>query len=227
MFWPSREFPGRRNLLPALITLCVALVTFSACGRRPPRAPVPLSPVPGASETGIASWYGHPYHGRRAANGEVYDMEQLTAAHRTLPFGTWVRVLNLSNSKVVDVRINDRGPFVDGRIIDLSLAAARAIDMVGPGTARVRIQVIAAPEESSAEFYAVQVGAFRDVSNARRLRDLMERQYGSAQLLQRDGDPVLWRVLVGERLNAEQAAALLNVLRHDHRQAFLVRTDAP
>jgi len=154
-------------------------------------------------------------------------MEQLTAAHRTLPFGTWVRVLNLSNSKVVDVRINDRGPFVDGRIIDLSLAAARAIDMVGPGTARVRIQVIAAPEESSAEFYAVQVGAFRDVSNARRLRDLMERQYGSAQLLQRDGDPVLWRVLVGERLNAEQAAALLNVLRHDHRQAFLVRTDAP
>ena len=82
------------------------------------------------TETGIASWYGYPYHGRRAANGEIYDMEKLTAAHRTLPFGTWVRVTNLTNSKTVDVRITDRGPFIDGRIIDLSKAAAREIDQV-------------------------------------------------------------------------------------------------
>ena len=87
----------------------------------------------------------HPYHGRRAASGEIYDMEKFTAAHRTLPFGTWVEVHQSRNGKRVDVRIIDRGPFVDGRIIDLSLAAARTIDMVGPGTARVRLKVIAPP----------------------------------------------------------------------------------
>ncbi len=88
----------------------------------PPAAP----PTPGTTETGIASWYGHPYHGRRAADGEIYDMETLVAAHRTLPFNTWVRVYDLDNGKTVDVRIIDRGPFVDGRIIDLSHAAANS-----------------------------------------------------------------------------------------------------
>ncbi len=83
-------------------------------------------------ETGLASWYGHPYHGRPAANGEIYDMESFTAAHRTLPFGTWVRVVNLTNDKTVDVRITDRGPFVENRIIDLSHAAAGAIGLIGP-----------------------------------------------------------------------------------------------
>ncbi len=87
----------------------------------------------GSTEIGIASWYGHPYHGRQAANGEIYDMEKLTAAHRTLPFDTWVRVENISNGKTVEVRITDRGPFVGDRIIDLSHAAAREIEMIGPG----------------------------------------------------------------------------------------------
>src|SRR5579883_3041588 len=103
------------------------------------------APLPG-SETGIASWYGHPYHGRPAANGEIYDMEQMTAAHRTLPFDTVVRVTNLKNDKSVEVRINDRGPFVDNRIIDLSHAAAQAIDMIGPGTAQVRMDIVRLPD---------------------------------------------------------------------------------
>lgn len=186
-----------------------------------------MPPVTGSVETGIASWYGHPYHGRRAANGEVYDMEQLTAAHRTLPFGTWVRVLNLDNSKTVDVRINDRGPFVDGRIIDLSRAAARAIDMLGPGTAWVRIEVIDAPEGSPSEYYAVQVGAFRDLSNARQLQEMMERRYGPATLLESEDDPIRWRVLVGERLGAEQATALRDSIRRQYPEAFIVKIDAP
>jgi rare lipoprotein A len=97
----------------------------------------------GSIESGIASWYGAPYHGRRTSSGEVYDMEQLTAAHRTLPFDTLVEVTDLDNGKRVEVRITDRGPFVDGRIIDLSRAAAREIDMLGPGTARVTLKVIA------------------------------------------------------------------------------------
>ena len=101
----------------------------------------------GSTETGIASWYGVPYHGRPTASGEIFDMEKLTAAHRALPFQTWVEVTNLSNGKQVDVRITDRGPFVRGRIIDLSMAAARQIDMVRAGTARVRLKVIAASGE--------------------------------------------------------------------------------
>ena len=106
-------------------------------------------PLIRSGETGLASWYGHPYHGRPAANGEIYDMEALTAAHRTLPFGTWVRVVNLSNDKTVDVRITDRGPFVENRIIDLSHAAAVAIDLIGPGVARVRLDILSVPTVAS------------------------------------------------------------------------------
>jgi rare lipoprotein A len=100
----------------------------------------------GHTENGIASWYGNPYHGRQAANGETYDMEKMTAAHRTMPFNTWVRVYDLDNGKTTEVRITDRGPFVGGRIIDLSRAAARQLEMIGPGTARVRLEVIRPPE---------------------------------------------------------------------------------
>ncbi len=99
----------------------------------------------GHTETGIASWYGEPYHGRKTASGEVYDMNSLSAAHRSMPFGTWVQVTNLGNAKHVTVRITDRGPFVHGRIIDLSRAAAQQIEMIGPGTARVRVKVVRAP----------------------------------------------------------------------------------
>jgi rare lipoprotein A len=111
--------------------------------------PAPSAPAIFGAETGIASWYGHPYHGRKAADGEIYDMETLVAAHRTLPFNTWVRVVNLRNNKVVEVRIIDRGPFIDGRIIDLSHAAANAIDLVGPGVGPVRLEVIRAPSSSA------------------------------------------------------------------------------
>src|SRR5204863_9279570 len=127
--------------------LCVAIaagVLLSGCGGRK-RASLPAPARFGATQTGVASWYGHPYHGRRAANGEIYDMEKMTAAHRTLPFGTWLRVTNLSNGKMVNVRIIDRGPFVKGRILDLSHAAAVSMEMVGPGTAKVKLTVIAAP----------------------------------------------------------------------------------
>jgi rare lipoprotein A (peptidoglycan hydrolase) len=119
-------------------------IAASGCSHRVV-AKIPAPAKIGASESGMASWYGAPYHGRRTASGEIYDMEQLTAAHRTLPFQTWVEVTDLDNGKKVSVRITDRGPFVDGRIIDLSLAAARKIEMVGPGTARVKLKVIEPP----------------------------------------------------------------------------------
>src|SRR3982074_107755 len=158
------------------VAVCLAL---SGCGGRR-RVHLPTAARLGSPETGIASWYGHPYHGRRAANGEIYDMEKMTAAHRTLPFGTWVRVKNLENNQTVDVRIIDRGPFVRGRFLDLSHAAAASIAMIGPGIAKVKITVIAKPAAVqiatapappppppvAADLFAVQVGAFADRNNA-------------------------------------------------------------
>src|ERR1700759_4958900 len=121
----------------------------SRSARRPP--PQQQTAAPGMMERGMASWYGHPYHGRPAADGEIYDMETLVAAHRTLPFQTYVRVRNLNNDKTIDVRIIDRGPFVQGRIIDLSHAAAKAIDLIGPGFGPVELTILsAAPPESPA-----------------------------------------------------------------------------
>src|SRR5207249_9017358 len=125
------------------------------------------APAPsGYTEEGNASWYGEPFNGRRASNGEIYDMYKLTAAHRTLPFDTMVRVTNLNNGKSTAVRITDRGPFVENRIIDLSLAAAREIDLVGPGVALVRVEVLSSNVDATAGFFTVQVGAFKDRGNA-------------------------------------------------------------
>ncbi len=209
-----------------IVACLLALVALSGCGRKKTRLPTVTTPSAGAVETGIASWYGHPYHGRRAANGEIYNMEMMTAAHRTLQFGTWVRVWKLDNGKTVEVRITDRGPFVEGRIIDLSRAAARQIDMIGPGTSKVRIEVISAPAEFAGSIaYAVQVGAFREFDNARRMQREMESLYGHAQLASKDGDPTVWRVLVGRELTRELAAGLAERIRAETGPAFVVRVD--
>ena len=119
--------------------------TLAACSTSKPK---PIEPERGATQTGIASWYGPGFHGRRTSSGEVYNQYDLTAAHQTLPHGTRVQVTNLTNGRSVLVRINDRGPFVDDRIIDLSYAAARQIDMIGPGTAMVQVEIVG-PEWSN------------------------------------------------------------------------------
>ena len=210
---------------------------ISACSHKKRAKNVPPPPPPdatrrsttpatvGTTESGIASWYGHPYHGRRAADGETYDMETLVAAHRTLPFNTWVRVYNLSNNKTVDVRIIDRGPFVDGRIIDLSHAAAQAIDMIGPGIAQVRVEIISTPPVAAPTAFAVQVGTFRDRANAERDRAGMQARYGHAQVLLEKG---FWRVLVGQEATQEAADALAARIRQDFpekKTSFVVRID--
>lgn len=123
-----------------------------------------------AIETGEASWYGPDFHGRKTANGETYDMDGITAAHRTLPFNTKVLVENLDNGKTVEVRINDRGPFAKDRIIDLSRGAAKKVDMIGPGTARVRIYLMNGETLNTANIkqpkYTVQLGSFETRSLA-------------------------------------------------------------
>jgi rare lipoprotein A len=210
------------------IWLAVALALLvSGCAKKRKKAAPPPAPKVGVEETGIASWYGRPYHGRPSASGEIYDMEKLTAAHRTLPFGSIVRVHSLDNDREVEVRINDRGPFVEGRIIDLSHAAARDIAMIGPGIAKVRLRIITLPEAASSSYFAVQVGAFRDRANAGRLRARMEKEYGSARLLMRESDPPLWRVQVGREISEEGAEALAQRLRTETDAAFVVRVEPP
>ncbi len=181
-------------------------------GRLPATAPSPKRSKPalatapsGYAEQGSASWYGVPFHGRRASNGEIYDMNKLTAAHRTLPFETMVRVTNLNNGKSTVVRITDRGPFVDNRIIDLSLAAAREVDSVGAGVVPVRVEVLGGVDPT-AGFFTVQVGAFRDRDNAERLRDHLSASYSPIFIQQYDSpDGVFYRVRVG-RISGEDAA---------------------
>ncbi len=217
--------------MKAGLALVLMLVVLSGCHKRharrvppPPPAPGGFIPYPGYTETGIASWYGHPYHGRPAADGEIYDMEKLVAAHRTMPFNTWVRVENLSNGKSVEVRIIDRGPFIDGRIIDLSHAAAKAIDMAVSGTAMVRVVVIRAPENVAAALFAVQVGAFRERATAEKTRADMAAHFGLAQIMERRENPGVWRVMVGSETTMEGANALLSrISQETETKAFVVR----
>ena len=188
---------------------------------------IPAAAKIGDTETGIASWYGEPYNGRRAASGEIFDMEQLVAAHRTLAFGTWLEVNDLDNGKKVEVRVIDRGPFVKGRILDLSLAAARKIDMVGPGTARIRLKVIAAPQPAiensdveslhpeNPERYAVQAGAFSTSARAEAFADSLREQFEDSRVVQA---PAVWRVMVGRALTLDDANRLAEKVRRVRRR---------
>jgi len=201
--------------------------TASPASAKPSAPRQPLAPLPvGYTEEGVASWYGIPYHGRKAADGETYDMETLVAAHREMPFNTWLKVTNLTNNKTVVVRIIDRGPFVDNRIIDLSKAAARQIELLGPGIGRVRLEVIAAPADIPADdFYAVQVGVFSVYENAERLRATFEQRFGTAKLVAIQGSLPRWRVLVGKEPTAEGAQRLATTLTAENRDVFVVRLD--
>jgi peptidoglycan lytic transglycosylase len=134
----------------------------------------------GGGETGTASWYGKEFQGRPTSSKEVFDMNDMTAAHRTLPFGSYVMVTNLGNDRSVVVRINDRGPFVRGRIIDLSYGAATVLGIVGPGTARVRLEVLNGFKEPAAskpgEIW-IQVGAFSVQENAYAIKKRLDRSF--------------------------------------------------
>jgi rare lipoprotein A len=176
----------------------------------PPATPKRSKPAParapsGHTEEGNASWYGAPFHGRHASNGEIYNMYKLTAAHRTLPFETMVRVTNLNNGKSTVVRIIDRGPFVGNRVIDLSLAAARELDAVGAGVVPVRVEVLGSVDPT-AGFFTVQIGAFSDRANAEHLRERLSASYSPIYIQQYDSpDGVFYRVRVG-RISGEDAA---------------------
>ena len=172
--------------------------------------------------TGVASWYGVPFNGRQTASGEIYDMHQLTAAHRTYPFGTIVRVTDQATGKVVNVRINDRGPFVEGRIIDLSYAAAQSIAM--PSTAPVGLEVISMPSTRAIQNYSVQVGSFAQKSDANALLQRLRARDGEGKLIYRQGDQT-WRVLVGRLPTMDAANTLAKQIEPQAGQAFVVLLD--
>lgn len=212
-----------------------ALLSIVSCRHHQKRAHIPSVPRPsdaskvfarGYTEEGVASWYGIPYHGRPAADGEIYNMETLVAAHRVMPFNTWLRVTNTRNLKSVDVRVIDRGPFVNGRIIDLSKAAARQIDLLGPGVGPVKLEVIAAPADvRSNDWYAVQLGAFSVRANAERLREKYANRFGSAQIAVKQGRSPLYRVLVGKEASMDEAQKIAAQLRSAGDNAMVVRLD--
>jgi len=240
---------------PRLASLLLLLIFFAGCAHHPtvtrPPAPTPepqptpppqpepsppagppppadgRPPLPGAFvEEGVASWYGYPFQGRRTSNGEIYNMHEFTAAHRTLPFNAVVRVTNLRNGKHTEVRINDRGPFVANRVIDLSLSAAEALEMVGPGTAPVRLEIISGPNPAIG-FFGVQVGAFLVQENAERLKAQLAARYSPVNIVTYDSPTGLfYRVRVGRVPSEVAAGQLAERLRSDGQAStFVVRLD--
>ena len=238
--------------LPAIL-LCLLFFAFSSCSSRSPQPTAkpgqpkpyrvgktwyyPVSDATNFRQKGKASWYGKKFHGRKTSSGEIYDMHSISAAHKTLPLGTYVRVHNLSNSKSIEVRINDRGPFVRGRIIDLSYAAATKLDIVGPGTAPVEIVALgkagasdsgSSPEYVPIDYYSgnftFQVGAFSQKENAVRLKQKLEKKYMNAHIVPyNDGKKVMYRVRVGRASSLEQAEEYENILiQQGFEGAFIV-----
>ena len=191
----------------------------------------PIESSRGFRQRGLASWYGKKFHGRKTSNGEIYNMYEISAAHKTLPFDTFVRVHNLANGKKLDVRINDRGPFVRGRIIDLSYKAAQELGVVGPGTATVEIvalgtavkperEVKAEKTYKPVDYYSgnftFQVGAFIDGQNAENLKLKLDQKYKNAHIAKFDnGSEIFYRVRVGKFSTLEQARAQEKIMIDD------------
>ncbi|MBN1472618.1 MAG: septal ring lytic transglycosylase RlpA family protein [Syntrophaceae bacterium] len=234
------KFEKKSTCVILMLLWILILFFLSSCSSRPPYVkpgyPKPYKvlgewyqPVPDAKdfhERGIASWYGEDFHGKKTSNGEIYDMYDMTAAHKTLPLGTHVRVINLDNDRETQVRINDRGPFVQGRIIDLSYEAAKRIGVVGPGTAKVEIIALGKELEPGSgrivpvDYYSgnftFQVGAFIDKRNAERLLAKLDKKYQNVHMMIYErGDEVFYRVRVGKCQTLDSAAKFSDVLKKD------------
>lgn len=188
---------------------------------------LPAGARPIATETGLASWYGPPYHNRRGSNGEIYNMHAMTAAHRTYPLGSIVRVTNIKTGSTALVRITDRGPFIPGRVVDLSLAAAHKLDVYQPGVAEVRVELMeSAASPSAAGKWAVQIGGFPHEPAATKLADHLKRRYHTANVLCFASPAGDWwiRVRVLDD-NHERAQKLAAETQTPEGAVFLVRLD--
>lgn len=202
--------------------LLLGLLVLAGCASTGHRGHRPAHNGPSSLERGVASWYGPGFDGRMTASGERYDMHALTAAHRTLPFGTLLEVRNLDNGLTTQVRVNDRGPFKKDRILDLSLTAARAIGMVGPGTARVELRTIVLG--GGDRLYVVQLGAFQERALADALVARLRPTYPGIALR---SDEVWHRVQLGAFDDPDDAAALAAKLSRQGYSALVVAASAP
>ena len=249
-----------RSFIPFFI--CIFLVLASCGGKRPPAhqpAPSggkqkatqrpytvmgktyePLKSHVGFTQDGIGSWYGKDFHGKKTSNGEIYDMHGLTAAHKTLPLGVFVKVRNKDNGQEVVVRVNDRGPFVKNRVIDLSYAAARKLGYDTVGTAPVRIEALGykaksssgedfynEPESYDSGNYSVQVGSFREYGNAKRLSDDLKNLFGHSEIRSAtvNGD-LYYRVHAGKYTSLKAAEeAERKFIDHGYPGSFTVSLD--
>lgn len=180
---------------------------------------------PISTEVGLSSWYGPPYHHRQAADGSIFDQNALTAAHRTLPLGTVVRVTNVATGESVIVRITDRGPFVQGRVLDLSLAAAKAIGVYRAGVARVKIEAFAHPTADPAGHWCVQIGAFDDPDEAVQLKNDLKRRYQTARVIEFTGPTGHWVRINPADPDRSTAARIADSIHIPDAQPYLVRTD--
>ncbi len=223
-----------------LFALLVACLLMAGCRHRQARIaaptpppieaqPYPASPSqrpgqPLSTQVGIASWYGAPYHNARGANGRIYNQNAMTAAHRTLPMGTVVRVTNLSNRLSVVVTITDRGPFVHGRILDLSRAAALKIGVWRTGTARVRMDVLRFPPSALTEGrWCVQIGVFHHHGSAKHLRDRLQDKYPSANVIEFQGATGYWVRIRPYGESHRSAEQIAEIVQPAEGEAYVVR----
>jgi rare lipoprotein A len=249
--WGTGHLFGLRAEL-ALILAASFLLILSGCGHQqtaaslpapqtaPPIAPTPAPPggvsaedrkyvrmhKPILTENGVASWYTAPYKGRKAANGQVFNDHAMTAAHRTLPMGSLIVVTNLKTGQSATMRITDRGPFVEGRLIDLSIASAKATGVYLAGTARVRVDVYRTPKPiNTGGRWCVQIGAFTSKRKANKLKAQLERKYPNASVIEFSGEDSYWVRIRPEGDNRKQAEKIARNLHPAEGEAFLTRLD--
>jgi len=194
----------------------------------PKPAPVPstVEGKPTSVEVGMSSWYGPPYDHHPGANGEIYDQNAMTAAHRTLPLGTIVRVTNLATGQSAVVKITDRGPFIHGRILDLSLAAAKATGVYRAGVAKVKIEVFSEPANTTGK-WCVQVGAFSNPKDSIKLKDDLIHRYSTAKVIEFPGPTGHWVRVNTPQGDKTKAAQIADSIRPNESsaEAYLVRLD--
>lgn len=225
-----------------MAALCAAVVLASCAGRAPrgaPAAGAPSAPVPALvtapattpavrdpayRETGTATWYGAEFHGRRTASGETFDMNGISAAHRTLPLGTVIRVINLDNSESIQVAITDRGPFVRTQALELSLGAARELGFVPQGTARVAMESV--DPVGTDGVFSVQAAAFVEEEMARTLKERLQRKYETVFIVPYESNiGTFYRVRVGAYPTEEKAGRIAAKLTLDGLEPVVVRKD--
>jgi rare lipoprotein A len=233
---PQSTAPARQPAPPA-----ATATTADSNGARP--APIPRTPAPAGgvsdedlqyvsthqpifAEEGYATWYTAPYKGRKAANGQVFRDDAMTAAHRTLPMGSLIVVTNMKTGQSSAMRVTDRGPFVDGRILDLSIASAKATGVYRVGLAMVRMDVYETPKPiETGGRWCVQIGAFHSEHEAMRLKDQLLRKYPGSNVIEFPGQDSYWVRIRPEGDNREEAELIARKLRPAEGEAFLTRLD--